>query len=260
MRVDRPSPRRYPHGGLTEASAPPPVAANRTERKGAKHKRRLPIALVIVPVVVVATIAAVILVLSGGEGGGILGNGPDDTVPEFDFTVKRSEVVPTAEAADVAALEISATQVQSEITPVLDDLFTNAFLDPSNWREGDYAEVLEAFAPGALSSAQQGLEAITLGAGAGDVYEVVEPTKGSLEYTILFDPEGIVDTAVVKFRFYALGERKDATYMSIVSHGQLFLQDVDGWKITAFDVIRNDAVTTPPAPAPSGSASTTPSS
>ena len=246
---------------MTEASNPPPVAANRTERRGAKHKRRPPIALVIVPIVVVATIAAVILVLSGGDGGVLgIGNGPDDSVPGFDFTVKRSEVVPTAEAADVAALEISATEVQAEITPVLDDLFTNGFLDPSNWREGDYAEVLEAFAPGALSSAQQGLEAITLGAGAGDVYEDVEPTKGSLEYTILFDTEGNVDTAAVKFRFYALGERKDATYMSIVSHGQLFLRDVDGWKITAFDVIRNDAVTTPPAPAPSGSASTTPSS
>ena len=205
-------------------------------------------------------IAVLILTLSGG-GGGVLGigNGPDDSVPEFEFKIKKGDVVATQEAADLAALEVTAAQIQTEITPVIDALFTNGFLDPSNWREGDYAEVLEAFAPGALPTAQQSLDAITLGVGAGDLYEDVEPSKGSLEYTILFDAEGLVDTAAVKFRFYALGERKDATFMSIVSHGQLFLRDLDGWKITAFDVIRNDAETEAPVPAPSGSASTAPS-
>ena len=246
---------------MTETRKQPPVTANRVERSGTKRKRRLPIALLLVPVVVVVAIAVLILVLSGGNSGGILGGigGHDDEIPAFEFKAKRVGVEATTENADLDAMRVTAGQIQTEIVPELNALFTEAFLDPENWRNGEYDEVLEPFADDALPHVQEGLETLTLGANAGDVYDEVTPTKGSVATKVLFDLDGNPNTVNVTFRFYALGERKDGTYTAIVSHGQLTMQDLDGWKIIAFDVSRADHETEPPAPAPSGSASTTPS-
>jgi hypothetical protein len=77
----------------------------------------------------------------------------------------------------------------------------------------------------------------------------VNPRKGFLTYEVLFDHDGNPDTAVVAVRFTALGERTNGTFVEIVSEGQYFLQEIDGWKITAFDVTRSDAETEPPSPA-----------
>jgi hypothetical protein len=62
-------------------------------------------------------------------------------------------------------------------------------------------------------------------------------------------------------RFYALGERvgRDLTRSS---RGRTWLlQDLDGWKITAFELRRGDKETDPPpSPSPSASASASGSS
>jgi hypothetical protein len=241
---------------LTEGPAKPPVTADRSQRRATNKKRRLPLALLLVPVVLVGLGVGLFLIL-GGDGGGIIG-GDDDSgeVPAFDFTVGRARAVATAPEADTTALETEAGDIGEEITPVLDELYTNAFLDPANWREGDYEEVLAVFSEGAASTAQQSVEVLTLGATAGDVYDRVTPEKGSIGFTVLFDPAGSPNTAVAQVRFTALGERSDGTFTLIVSMGELFLRDIDGWRITAFDVTRQDRETQPPAsPAPSGSAS-----
>jgi hypothetical protein len=60
---------------------------------------------------------------------------------------------------------------------------------------------------------------------------------------------------VVAVRFTALGERADGTWTSIASSGSLFLKDLDGWRITAFDVRRADEATDPPRPSPAPSSS-----
>ena len=229
------------------------MTANRVERASTKRKRRAPIALIAVPIVVVAVVALVILLLQGGEVP-ILG-GEDEPVPEFDFTVRRSVAVPTAPDADVTALTSEAETVGSEITPTLDDLYTNAFIDPSSWEDGDYEEAFASFAPDAAAAAQENVDTLTLGATAGEDFESVDPGKGFLTYEVLFDRDGNPDTAVVAVRFTALGERTDGTFVQIVSDGQYFLQDLDGWKITAFDVTRSDEEAEPPSP----SASTSPS-
>lgn len=236
-------------------SSKPPVPANRIERASQK-KRRTPIALFAIPAAIVAVVVVVILVLSGGADIPIIGgNGEDDEVPPFDFNVKKSLAVATAADADTAALTTAAEQVGLDITPTIDDLFTNAFLDPTNWREGDYEEVFATFAPQALPAAQQSVETLTLGATAGDLFEDVEPDKGSLAYDVLFDPEADPDTAVVTFHFVAIGERTDGTFVRLVSDGQFFLRDLDGWQITAFDVTRKDREIQPPSPSPSASPS-----
>ena len=233
---------------LIDRSSPPKANANRVQRASTK-KRRKPFALFVLPIVLVVLGVGLMLFMGGGTDAIpiIGGGGPEDSVPAFDFKTKKAVGVATVAEFDKEALEASAVQVGAEITPTIDDLFTNAFLDPSNWREGDFEEVFEAFAPISVASAQQGVETITLGTTAGDLFEEVEPDKGSLEYRVLFDEEGNPATAVVRYKFYATAERKDGTYLGVVSHGQMYLSNVDGWKITAFDFIRADREVEPPA-------------
>ena len=233
------------------------MTPNRVER-GANKKRRLPLALLIVPVVLVAIGAAILLATRGG-GGSIIGGG-DEPAPPFDFIVKPATAIPTAPDADEAALSASADEVAQEITPLIDDLYTNAYLDPSNWRHDDYEEVFGAFAPQAAATAEQSLETLTLGATAGNVFDTVDPgkSKSKLSYQVLFDPDGEPETAVVSVIFRATAERKNGTYLALVSEGEFFLRQIEGqegWTITAFDVSRDDHETQPPSP----SASTSPS-
>jgi hypothetical protein len=228
------------------------VTPNRVQR-GANKKRRLPIALLIVPVVLVAIGVAILLALRGGAVP-IIGGG-DEPAPPFDFIVKPATAVPTAPDADEAALSASADEVAQVITPAIDDLYTNAYLDPSNWRHDDYEEVFATFAHDADATAEQSVETLTLGTTAGDVFRTVDPGKSKLSYQVLFDPDGAPETAVVSVIFRATAERKDGTYLAIVSEGEFFLRQVDGWKITAFDVTRDDHETQPPSPSASVSPS-----
>jgi hypothetical protein len=245
---------------LTQSRTDPPVTANRAERRSA-GKRRFPLALVIVPVVLVAAGVLVILALQGNGAGGIIGtitggNHEDDTVPPFDFTQAKTGVVATTENADADAMATQAESVTADITPMLDDLYTNAFLDPTKWRAGDYEEIFGIFAPDALADAQAGIETLTLGATAGDVYERVTPKRGTIKYRVLFDQDGNPATVVATVTFSALGQRQDGTYTAIVSSGEYFFSDEGGWKVTAFTVSRADHETkAPPSPTPSASGS-----
>ena len=228
------------------------MTPNRVQR-GSNKKRRVPLALLIVPVVLVAIGVAILLALRGGDGA-IIGGG-DEPAPPFDFIVKPATAVPTAPDADEASLSASAEEVAHEITPMIDDLYTNAYLDPSNWRHDDYEEVFATFAPHAAATAEQSVETLTLGATAGDVFDTVDPGKSKLTYQVLFDPDGAPETTVVSVIFRATAARKDGTYLAIVSEGEFFLRQIDGWKITAFDVKRDDHETQPPSPSASTSAS-----
>jgi len=232
------------------------VTPSRVQR-GASKKRRLPLALLIVPLVLVAIGVAIMLALRGGAVP-ILGGG-DEPAPPFDFIVKPATAIGTSPDADEVGLSASADEVAQEITPTIDDLYTNAYLDPSNWRHDDYEEVFASFSPDAVATAEQSVETLTLGATAGDVFRSVDPGKSTLTYQVLFDPDGEPETAVVTVIFRATAERKDGTYLAVVSEGEFFLRRIDGqeegWTITAFDVTRDDHETQPPSP----SASTSPS-
>src|SRR4029079_17633066 len=114
------------------------------------------------------------------------------------------------------------------------------------------------FSDAALPSAQaQGLETLTLGDNAGDTYDDVQPLQGSVRYDVLFDKDGQPFDVAAHVKFYATATTKDAKYIAIVSHGVLFLQDTgDGWKITAYDMKRNDHETTAPSATGTSGAST----
>jgi hypothetical protein len=244
---------------LTDSGSPPPVQANRSTRNAQRRKKTSP-ALIAIPLVLVLAAVGLFVVLTRGDGPGIpFIDGGDDTPPvvPVEFKIRKTRAVATSENADVDALAQQAATVGQDLTPMLNELFTNAFIDPENWDGGDYAEVWEAFTESARPTAEQSVETLTLGATAGEVYRYVEPTKGSLEVDVLFDQEGVATQVVVKFRFYALGTRSDGTYTAIVSHGQLFLDDSGSWQISAFDVKREDRETqspAPPTPGPSASA------
>ena len=246
---------RYPLGALTD-TRPPTVQADPTRRSG-HRKKRSPAVFVIPVVVVAAAVVLLVVMLTRGEDGGIpfVGdNGPGDA-PAFDFQVRKVRAFATSEKADEAALTQQAEAVERELTPVVDELFTNAFLDPANWTEGDYAEVLERFSDDARPAAEANIETLTLGAGAGDVYDEVAPDRSVLDYKVLFDPDGEVGQVVVTVKFSALGTRSDGGYTMIVSEGGLFFDDPGSWLVTAFDVARADHEAQPPAPPPSGSPS-----
>ena len=231
-------------------STNPPITASRVER-GSK-KRRVSLLALIVPIVLILVGVVILLTLRGGAAS-ILGG--DEAAPPFDFTVRGARAVATSADADQDALNASAEELVPDITPTIDDLYTFAFLDPSNWHDGSYDEAFESFSPHAAQTARQNTAVLTLGADAGDVYKTVEPRKSSISYEILYDREGEPNTAVATVVFRALAQRKDGTYIAVLSEGTLFLRDVDGWKVTAFDVTRGDTETEPPSPSPSTSPS-----
>jgi hypothetical protein len=138
---------------------------------------------------------------------------------------------------------------------LIDDLYTNAYLDPSNWGHDDYEEVFTAFDPDAAATAEQSVETLTLGATAGNVFDTVDPGRSKLSFQVLFDPDGEPETAVVSVIFRATAERKNGTYLAVVSEGEFFLRQEEGWTITAFDVTRDDHETHPPSPSASTSVS-----
>ncbi len=205
----------------------------------------------------VALGVVLILVITGGDGGGLLGiGGPDDTVPSFDFSVGRTQAVATSEKTDAETLASAAERVAGEATPVIDLLYTEAFLDPANWRDGEYDEVWEVFDPSALQAAQEGVETVTLGATAGDAFDEVQPDRSKVSFKVLFDDEGSPTTVVAIVAFQALAKGKDGTYTEIVSEGQYFLRDAGGgWKVFSFDVKRADHEAAAPNPAPSATPS-----
>ena len=245
---------RYPQRVLADRPLAQPVVANRAERRNRSGTRRLPLALLLVPVALVVAGVVVIILLAGGNGGGIIGGDNDDeAAPPFDFRVGRVRVERVVADADTDALQTEAeTLVTEEITPVIDELWTDGFLDPANWRQGDYEELFALFEGDTATTAQSSVDVLTLGAAAGDQYERVTPDRGGIAYTVLFDRDNNPDTVTASVRFRATAELKDGTFVAIVSAGELFLQEADGWKVIAFDVSRNDREARPPTPAPSG--------
>jgi hypothetical protein len=236
---------------------PPTVQADRSTRGPGHRKKRSPVALIVIPLVIVAAAVALFVVVTRGDDAGIpfVGDDGPSAAPPFDFQVRKVRALATSEKADEAALTDEAEAIETELTPVVDELFTNAFLDPANWTEGDYAEVLERFNDGARPAAEASVETLTLGTGAGDVYEEVAPDRSVLDYEVLFDPAGEVNQVVVTVTFSALGTRGDGGTTTIVSEGALFFDDPDSWLISAFDLTRADHEAQPASPQASGSPS-----
>jgi hypothetical protein len=207
----------------------------------------------IVPVVlVVLAVLAFVLFGGAGGGGGLLGSGQDDEIPAFDFAQGKTSAVSVS--ADKKEVPAAAKRAATDITSTLDTLYTEAFLDPANWRDGTYDDVWPLFADAASEAAQQDPSALTVGSGGGAYTKIAQP-KGRVQVKILLNDDEQVATAVAVVRFKAIGTRTDGKETVFRSSGQYFLQPGgDAWQVYSFSVDRDDTVREPPPPS-SGAAS-----
>jgi hypothetical protein len=205
-----------------------------------------PIALVVVGVLG-------FVLFGGGGGGGIIGNHEDDTIPAFDFTLGKTSAVSVTD--EKGHTPHSAQAAATDISTTLDTLYTEAFLDPANWRDGSYDEVWPVFADSAASAAQQDAATLTVGAAGGDAFEKIADPKGRLQVKVLLNDKDEVATAVAIVRFSAVGTRTDGKLTLFRSTGQYFMQrGGDGWQVYSFSVNRDDQLREP-KPSPSAGAS-----
>jgi hypothetical protein len=213
----------------------------------------LPIALVVLPVVIGAVIVGVLLFMGGGKVvQSILHH---ETTPPFDFKVGKTSSISTSDKFRGKDLQSKADQVAQQALPTIDTLFTEAYLNPNNWKHDDYGSALDEFDDAARPTAERELATVTLGPDAGSTYTSVAPGKSKVWFRVLFDPSGNPSQVVAKVRFHALGKRTDGTYTDITAHGEFFMRGSD-WTIYSFTIGRADHETAPPAgPSPGASPS-----
>ena len=204
---------------------------------------------------VAVLVAVVVLSLSGGDGplGVIVGNDTPET-PEFAFDATKPKPVETATKPDHQQAVAAAKAPAEAVTQQLDDLYTAAFLDPGNWMDGAYDDVLGLFADGARDAAEAQLDVLTAGPEAAEAFETIRPMPSTLKVHVLFDPEGVAQSVEGSVRFVARGTGAEGQVM-LVSKGQFILEKSDGdWLVVSFSVQRSDEEREPKP-----TASTTPS-
>ena len=222
-------------------------------RHRATPQRRFPPAVWIVPTALVALGVVLFLLFRGGGGDGGLLGGSDNTIPAFDFRLTRAVPVLVTHH-DPKKFDATARDVGTQVGDTMTDLYTEAFLDPANWRDGSYDEVWPLFEEGSQAAAQQDGTTLTLGPSAGGQFEQVGQPVGTLNVRVLLDRANQPVTAVAIVKFKALASAKNGTTMAVVSTGQYFLRSVsDGWLVYAFSVSRDDHEVVIPSPGPSAS-------
>lgn len=223
--------------------------------------QRFPPALIVVSAIVVIAALGVggFLLLGSANGQGLLGgiigdDAPDMTVPEFAFDLRRTTAEPT-EGDRRAKPSPQAKAAAKDVGAALSSLYTEAFLDPANWREGAYDDLWAMFAGEARRAAQGDVEVLTVGATLGETFDDIEPKIGSLSAEVLTDPEGEAALVVAKVAFKALGAGTDGTTTVFASEGLFFLEPAGGgWTVVSYDVRRRDEMKQP-KPGPTGSPS-----
>jgi hypothetical protein len=207
----------------------------------------------------VALLAAggIAFLLSRGDGIPIIGDLVDDReVPQVAFvpTVKVSTTTETKPGA----LEEAAAPAGEGVATTMTTLFQGAFVDPDVWEGDDYEDVFaDVMTETAVGLALADVDVLTLGTGAGDVYDWITPEVEKLDVRILTDTKDAPSEAIATVTFRATAEHDDDTYTAITVKGSYFLRDDGGtWRIFAYDVERNEKETTAPTSAtPSGETS-----
>jgi hypothetical protein len=189
----------------------------------------------------VAALVAAIFVFTGGGNGPLgipLGNDTPET-PEFTFKVHKGPVTTTAEGADQQKAVAAAAPAAKAVTAALDNLYTEAFLDPANWQEGSYEDALVLFSTGARAEAERQLELLTAGTEVSGL-ETIRPMPSTVKTDVLVDPNNVPASVIGIVKFQASGvEGSDRFVFS--SKGQYTFEKIDGdWTIVSFSVSRAD--------------------
>lgn len=197
--------------------------------------------------VVVALVGVVIVSLSGGDGGplGVIVGDDVPETPEFAFEVSKPKAVETSTKPDHQQAVAAAQAPAEAVTQRIDDLYTAAFLDPGNWMDGSYDDVLDFFADGASDAAEEQLDVLTAGPDAPDAFDTIKPMPSTLKVHVLLDPEGVPRAVEGSARFVARGTGAAIDVM-LVSKGQFVFEKSDGeWVVVSFSVQRNDEESEP---------------
>ena len=197
---------------------------------------------------IIAAIALLAFVVTriggGGNGGG--GGGGSGEVPDIHFqvgTVKASSIGPGSSLK-------TANAVLPKVEGVIKAFYQAAFLDPENWQNGTYDSAWETFTGSEAKKAQAQIDTLTLGENAGDTYSSITPKPSLFGLRVLTDRQGEVVSAFALVTFAAIAEKKSGGQATIVSTGQYSLEPQgDSWKITGFQVKREDRGATDGTPA-----------
>lgn len=208
--------------------------------------------MVVGALLAVAIVGVIVFALSGG-GDGPLDVFNDDTpdAPAFDFDRAKPKPVETAPDPDHQQAVAAAQGPADSVAQRLDDLYTAAFLEPSNWMEGSYDEILDLFASGARDAAERQLAVLTAGEEAGAAFDRITPLPSTLKMHVLFDPAGVARSVEGSARFVAKGTGADGLVM-LISRGQFIFEKSDGeWLVVSFSVQRRDEAREPTPASPS---------
>ena len=189
------------------------------------------------------------MLLSGGDVP-LIGGSSGPSSYSFDLAgnvqVSSTSDTPPAQLGDVAQ------EAGDGVKETMDELYFKAFVDQGSW--GDYSDAFALFEAKAATRAEADSDVLTLGPTAGDEFEVLNPTSGTITISVLTNAKDAPVTAVAEVEFLADATRTDGGTTEIASTGSFYLRRVDGtWRIFAYDVDRDD--TAAPAPSPAGSPS-----
>lgn len=193
---------------------------------------------------------AFVLLRGGREGGG---GGEERPPADLAWEVGFTKVVAVDEKPPQARVD-SATE---EISALMDELYTTAFVDPARWGGGSFPDLDSYFSGPAAQRAVEDLEQLTLGSLAPRVARV-DPGASRLNISVLVDEDSGTTAAIARAAFRADARTKGGEKFKIFHRGRYLMEQVDGgWRITGYDIageINPSAGVGEPAPGPSAEA------
>lgn len=213
-------------------------------RHASQSPRAKPAVIVgIVAVVAVVTVGIILLVSGGKNPIDVITGGDDKPVPDFTFSVTKTQAVPTKSGMTPKKLANKAKGATKAAATVLDAFYTDAFLDPNVWGEAPTA--FDNFTADAKAAAAKKLSILTAGPNAGDELTDLQPAPSKLSTKVLFDDKGAAYQILATVLFRADATLKAGGHATLISTGQYFLTQVNGsWKVVAFEVKRADSTAT----------------
>lgn len=212
-------------------------------------------AYVAIPVAVLALAVMAFFLFRGGKAlvGGVTHLG-DGSTPEFAFKLEKTLPLSVKDGSK-SEPSVEAEDVATAVTPVMNELYREAFLDPGDWKHNSYDSVWALFDESAAVQAQTDADVLTVGTAAGDSYESVMPDSGRLTVKVLLDKKDRPATAVAIVTFTAEAAGVDGQTTLVSSSGQYFLREIDGgWLVYSYKVVRDDEIV-PPSATPTGTES-----
>ena len=192
-------------------------------------------------------IAVLVILFVIKPGGGPKGVSPG--TPAFEFQLVSATPVTGAKhiQGDPAAV---AKKAGDDIRLVLDRMYSLAFLDPDEWKTGNYASVFGFFDQGAASKkAESDTSTLTLGPNARSRFSDVQPAGGTLSVKVLVDEAGVPVSAAAAVEFKARASGTSGPSQLVTSKGHYFMHILEGgWTIFAYSIARNDKPITQPSP------------